>query len=323
METFFEKRLFEFIKTYNEPKCIITKEKPFIELSQFLSQKIETYVREKCIYKHTYPDLTIYSKTHSRDSKFIAFIYYYLRYALSQIKPHGSTLHTFIYLTPYKKKFPSKPPITSHHINTGFTLGDHSRIYLYRREELFKVLIHELVHAYEIDNSDINNLQKPVQDFFHRTENLLINEAYTDTIACMFNAIIYKLFAKLIGHEAPYDPIAHEARYIQKKASQVLAFLGYDLKKNKYPAAQENTNILSYYVLKAVLFNKQFKKKLESERLYIQNPHIWANDLYMRLQSLTEKRHDNNRTLKMCSLDIDTLPKFKLLKTLMSLSIHQ
>jgi hypothetical protein len=64
----------------------------------------------------------------------------------------SSTLNIFIYMTKFKKRFPSVmgEAIDAEHANTGLSYhcARNNDLVVYRKEEWFKVLIHELFHAF-------------------------------------------------------------------------------------------------------------------------------------------------------------------------------
>ena len=62
-------------------------------------------------------------------------------------------LQIYIYFTGYKKLSP--PPhitLSQSHLNTGYTIVDDEFVYIFRKEEWFKVLLHELMHVLDIDH---------------------------------------------------------------------------------------------------------------------------------------------------------------------------
>ena len=96
-----------------------------------------------------------------------------------------------------EKKFPKKNEILGpNEVNSGLTFLDvhkNGDIILYRKEELLKVLIHELIHSNLIDekiifSGSINEFSK----LFCVNYNILLNEAFTESFATIINNAAYK-----------------------------------------------------------------------------------------------------------------------------------
>jgi hypothetical protein len=142
-----------------------------------------------------------------------------------------------LYALPDKKTFPNTASDISYkNVNSGFFQRidpTHGEIFVYREEEMFKVLIHELVHAfntfvdhyYVIDGKRVN-----------------INEAVVETLACYLNCTFY---SEITGIPL-VDVINREAKYQKLQSDKVLHLLG---RTNAY-------NTLQYYVIKRFLFSK-------------------------------------------------------------------
>src|SRR5579863_7310464 len=116
----------------------------------------------KFTYIHTYhtttPIKTIHIPTTTTKPPFtqqqLSTILHYsmtLILTLSQYlnKNPSESIHIVLYLSPLPKQCPTTPiTITSNHVNSGSTT--HYKIpliFIYRKEELIKVLLHELIHS--------------------------------------------------------------------------------------------------------------------------------------------------------------------------------
>lgn len=84
--------------------------------------------------------------------------------------------------------------ITPENINSGLSVK-HQYIVIWREEELYKVLIHELVHFFGIDfylNDDIyKDIKKIFVEKFNINGDDKINESYTEALALTINSFIY------------------------------------------------------------------------------------------------------------------------------------
>ena len=167
-----------------------------------------------------------------------------------------------IYYIPtlFKKIMNKKHFLGPEHVNSGFTLHD-SHIVIYRKEEAHKVLIHELVHYFELDFSYYSCLPEIcnniTNDFDVITDQNFINifEAYTDFIAIIYNLILNSILFQV----SFYDLIDIEIYYqkclitkILKKFSMTHICKDLNLSDNKLI---QKSNVLSYYFIKYPLIS--------------------------------------------------------------------
>lgn len=325
MDVFFERSLYEFLANYKEPSYEYVSSFSIVPNSSFIDSRIREYIRSRCHHVVRADRLTIYSprKLPMYKTRFMVLYHAFLHFALTKIKPAKQPIHTYLYLTPFQKRFPKAPPLMPFHINSGFTTGDHTEIHIYREEEVFKVLLHELIHAFDIDDQEINRHQHRFQTALGLRHPLILNEAFTDTMACMYNVVIHRSIAKLIHH--PTKTLQHERRFIMQRAANIRQFLGDELRNDTH-------NTVSYYILKAanVFDLPKFEQLLRAQNWHIQDREVYIQHLTSNVENEHFWKHlDNNRTncrsLRMSSVDVADLLKVhksKLLKTLMSLSIH-
>ena len=100
----------------------------------------------------------------------------------------SKNLHIYIYLTDVKRQLPSSNIhiLDAININGGISnvcvQNSISEIVIYRKEEWFKVLIHETFHNYGLDFSDlmINSMKEKVKNLFPIQSNMELFEAYTE-----------------------------------------------------------------------------------------------------------------------------------------------
>lgn len=205
------------------------------------------------------------SRSNSRSTEFKKIFqktYSILGFLTNEINPSCSAdLSIYLYLTDLKKTLPTEvsEEITEENVNTGFTFGCSldNEIYIYRREEWDKVLIHELIHAFGLDfasNTELNTeANRRLLDFFKITgsKDLRIYEAYTETWATI-----------LCGFFNSHSLISFERNIaIQQKwaINQYLKIIGhYDLNGDMFECEKsiilkEKVTIFSYYLLKCRL----------------------------------------------------------------------
>lgn len=176
-----------------------------------------------------------------------------------------------IYLTNAKKRFPTDGSIlTPKHINSGFTIPSNNLVVVYRKEELNKVLLHELTHLYDVDKGPI---EKSVTEDVHRYFNmdpsirLLLNESLTEFFAAIMNI----LFASVepfdnLDEKVVYKLLEKERVFMDIQAKRVIAYTQLCV-KNDVQKYREATNVIAYYVVKGAMFN-QYSKYIEDYKTF-------------------------------------------------------
>jgi hypothetical protein len=163
-----------------------------------------------------------------------------------------------------RKTLPTRPMIIGpEHVNSAFTyVSSPTRdIYLYRLEEIDKILIHELIHAFHIDrfywsaesNATLHHLLREVG-----YKVVPVHEEFLDTITDTLAIPIH--MALLHARMSKPQPcklskaLAMQRSWCLYQASKVLQYADFtkkeDLKLRTYP---QETHVLAYYVFKAAL----------------------------------------------------------------------
>lgn len=179
-------------------------------------------------------------------------------------------LNIYIYLTSLQKTLPTNESvIKKEHINTGYTTTCNydSNIVIFRKEEWFKVFIHETMHNFGLDFSSIpmnNEITKQILSIFPVNSKVNLYEAYTDSWAKVLNCLIISFKQTKTENDYLLNAdfmIDMERMFSVFQTVKLLKFMGLkytdlfspDLHiKNKYV---ESTNILSYYIITAILYD--------------------------------------------------------------------
>lgn len=308
----------------------------------YISERIKKYI-ETGLSKHVACDnIKIYF---SKEPKyFLEFLMFYIqcvRYILGKIKSQEVTpavpievpIEIIIYLTNYTKTFPKdNSELGVENVNSGVTYhrGPRRHVYVYRKEEVFKVILHELIHAFNLDGWTHNVEDEGIQRYFHRFQKLYVLESLTDTLACIYNIIMFSLiFSKVTNkdyHSYARLFLEREKEYIICQSGNVLKYEGYDFNNNGlvvYGRRRENTHVLSYYVLKALNFYYMtdfFKWFASGDTMaYVQHLERCLNYRGGYWSKLLKCPRPATQSLKMSDIDINILVfcmKDKLLKTL-------
>ena len=191
------------------------------------------------------------------------------------------TLNIYIYLTDPIKTLPENDIniIGKNNVNTGFTTScsPNSNIVIYRKEEWFKVFIHESIHNFGLDFSEMNNnnTREYILNIFPISSKVKLYETYTDfwarTINCMFCSFYGTLKTNIMNRKELfiinfYKHINDERNFSYLQVVKILHFMKLEYKdlytKNfesevkRFLFYKENTSVFAYYILCCVLFNQ-------------------------------------------------------------------
>jgi hypothetical protein len=235
----------------------------FINTNDFTHHNIQFKIKEASY------NVNIYTQKEIQLNKYI----YFIKLILIMCSHHATTRYnvfTFkIILTDFKKEQPIIP-VEPYTINSGLsscplkeTPDDHKEIIIFRKEEWFKVFIHECFHLFCLDfsnsNKDYTKLFKPLFnidseflffeslcEFWSRTLNIAIISYSTK------KNIMYEEFEELMKINIQIEKI-----YSLLQMKYILGNMGFTYeslmdKKRELPY-KENTNLFCYYVLTPVL----------------------------------------------------------------------
>lgn len=192
-------------------------------------------------------------------------------------KKCSTVLNVYFYFTSLEKHLPNSniSILDEINVNTAFTTTcpKDAEIVVFRKEEWFKVFMHETFHNFGLDFSDMNNndVNNCILGIFKVNSQVNLYESYTEFWAEIMNA----LFCSFIGLKDKNNIneflsnaeffINFERTYSFFQLIKTLSFMGLtynDLySTNKRSALlrntlyKENTNVLSYYIIKTVLLN--------------------------------------------------------------------
>jgi len=204
----------------------------------------------------------------------VMWLYILNEYASKQC---ANNLCIYFYFTSLEKSLPSSNiyVLDELHVNTAFTTTcpKESEIVIFRKEEWFKVFIHETFHNFGLDFSDMNNTEVTdcILNFLRVNSDVNLYESYTEIWAEIINAIFCSFLSlkdknnvELFLHQ--FDVFINlERNYSFLQLVKILDFMGLSykdlyrlshqskiLRDNLY---KEKTNVLSYYVIKTILLN--------------------------------------------------------------------
>lgn len=308
----------------------------FLDNTIYIDSSITNYIHEHNkyhkVYKYTISSLynPIHFEYHSFDtSSSHADIERFLKYTmliisiLSSIKPFQKECSIYILDVPINKTLPSTKdePLSPKHVNSGVTISSSTfcDVIVFRREEMTKVLIHELIHAFGIDShGGFDKMEIPLKRHFcqHDGHNLNINECFTDALAVCINTIVYTCFSK---PKSFYKSLSQnwqiELLFMKQQASKVLLHNDFNGKVcNKMN--NEATHAISYYVIKYILLQNMpiFTKYLNKYNFTLGSETEFFDMVYQLVKSfdytqLTSFNNHLSNNLRMTSLDVALILK--------------
>ena len=199
--------------------------------------------------------LNIYDYSENSNQKFIDNIIGTIQYVASLSKIIISQLDINLYLLNDKKKVDiSMKQLGKEEINSGSCLrGDTTVITIYRKEEVMKVVIHELIHAFQYDDFvDTPQIIKHYQKKYNiSSQEINTNEAYTEIWANIINCYLISQKVKRSQYNLFLVLIALEKVFVEFQTNKVI-FLT-NLQKQKIDI-NKDTNVLSYFIIRNELY---------------------------------------------------------------------
>ena len=192
-------------------------------------------------------------------------------------KECSKELEVYLYFTTLKKILPETniSVLSENNVNTAYTTTcpKVSDIVIFRKEEWFKVFMHETFHNFALDFSDMNveNCTKRILSIFPIKSDVNLFEAYAEFWAEFMNSLFCSFFAMHDNNNT--EEFLSNAEYFLHfertfgffQMVKTLDFMGLKYKdlysNNKASIAsreilyKENTSVFSYYVLNLILFN--------------------------------------------------------------------
>ena len=198
--------------------------------------------------------INIYHNEKSIQS-FIQNIILVISYVIHLLNKHIGDININYYLTEFKKTINDDidQGLNYGHINNGCCSPLTNTIDIWRKEEVMKVTIHELIHLFHCDKSMNDN--SFIIDLYHKRYNInsiRVNtfEAYTEIWANILNC--YFLSRNKYKNFVHYLSI--EKEWCKFQASKIFSITNLDKKGtvdiNKY------TNVLAYFIIRCEIFNR-------------------------------------------------------------------
>jgi hypothetical protein len=246
---------------------------------------------------------------------YLRFIVMWLRFASSIASPNCSKeLCVYFLLSDAKKKIPSEhEAIDTIHANTAFTTSCSlkNEIFIFRREEWFKVFIHETFHCLGLDFSNMSGQielsELSVCNAIAQGTDIRLYETFCEMWAEIFHLMFCLFSSSDASRTSPFSERLFRSALLKEQMFSIyqsnkilrLAGLTYSelfLTKPK-KVYKENTQAFSYYVIKSFFlwnvdaFVKWCKKWCDSGSaapIQFRNEHVAEYCTFVEKMSLSE-----------------------------------
>jgi len=266
-------KLVKGAKYYHIPEYV----KDHIERMKWTGKKLSFSIGTRIFHIHLVHPLDTWDETkiHQWFDEIKQRIYCWLHIASMQsTKGCSKTLNIYIFFTDLKKKFTETDILGEMNVNTAYTfacgLSDsgENEMYLYRKEEWFKVFIHESFHAFGLDFANMSRdihfkIDRQVLQIFPLNIDLRLYETYTELWAEIIN-IIYIIHSSKIKNKMAkiVEFFKMEQLYSLFQAIKILKHnrISYSelyemtesAKMKRIHHYKESTPIMAYYILKSI-----------------------------------------------------------------------
>ena len=255
------------------------------EIINYITTKSKSYSLYNFTINNVNINLYVLHFNTRKSLKSIDMILMLLTMLLSYSNLKIKTLNIYLYLTNTLKKLPKSniELLGSKNCNSGLSYSciENGEVLVYRQEEWFKVLIHELFHCLCLDfvnmRSENNELNKKIKKLFNLNIKCELSETYNEVWATILNSCInsFKLLdnKKDIESFILYSEISLKLEKVFSiyQCVKILDFMDLNYKlffekksKNKLTKIlyKEKTNVFCYYILKSLLlyFSDDFVK---------------------------------------------------------------
>ncbi|ADO67348.1 hypothetical protein crov314 [Cafeteria roenbergensis virus] len=277
-----------------------------IETITIKKNNINNLIKSKFLPNEIYKEISKYQNTYSTQMDNLLLFFYadnnynikrqikFIKYfnGINQFfksltkKPFDKLIKISIYFSPFKK-FIKEEIISPININSGFTYNNN--IIIFREEEWKKVLIHELIHVYGIDN-----YQFEVIPFINGLD--MKYEALTEYIALIIHSQLISFISKTNFKTIIIDEIIFNIIQSNKILNHWKINKWNDFKKKKIIV---KSSPFSYFIFKTELLINYSKHKYLLEQFIL--PEVNLTNL-SNLLLIPYNLNDNN--LRMTLYDI-------------------
>ena len=267
------------LKTHEDKKELLNLIEQNIFIGDSVTKVIENnkMVYLKILYKNT--KIHLFSPIKKNDTQFPNFTrLFHIIDIMRIISKKTDYLTLFLIYTSLEKHLAIDGVLNSEHINSGscYKSEETNFIVIWRKEEFEKVLIHELIHFFNIDFIKLIG-----NDYFKNNfgiNNINVNEAYTDSLA----VIIHTLFVSYHLNINYLYLLNLEINFVMNQAGKILNYYNANsLYDSKDKIKQKS--VFPYFIVKsALLFSLTYFIDFVKHNIYF-------NDRYTEFMTLIDK----------------------------------
>jgi hypothetical protein len=248
-----------------------------LEQTKFVPSEILDYVKKDYItyeylkLKNINWDLYVYGEsTHIVKKEKMEFIEN-LENIVSHLCKNGMTsleriferkITFYYYPTNFKKQIPKKKgKILYFHVNSGFTkklVNQNYNVVIFRKEEIERTIIHELIHALEVhcafSGGTIMSDKKQIEFIdIHLSYGLLCDNLRKSPKFLVLDEGVVETWATLIHCKLKKRSLQDELRYSIFQSGKLIKLLGFKTCEEFYKSKEikTETNAFAYYILKS------------------------------------------------------------------------
>ena len=316
-DIYFERNTTSTVLTENG-RFVSSKLKEMINNIEYTHWRTEFIVKNISIKVEIYKPI-IYDNDNIKIYKIIEVINFISYFCKTVNRSFKDNVNIKLVLSPFKKEISHNDILTAYNVNSGFTIRDYnkgeSKIVIFREEEVIKVLIHELLHSFDLDSKLIHkDYDIQFSKLFKKETAINLNESFTESFACLLNVCLASIY---ISNNRKKSLIKTFMKLLHDERNYILS-VGEKVGRYNMKNTREQTNITSYYVLKGInwLDIESFAEYLIKHNYTIGTYRDYTiylgtklNDNKNKINKMqfvgeSNESNENNRSIRMSSIDI-------------------
>jgi hypothetical protein len=258
--------IFDHFSTINEKsnRYVLEEKEPteinIFEKNPYIPQTFKNTIisfHKNYSYRVIFPKCSVDLNIHCKNENIDELLYHILEILkfMMSVDDNKKSFSLHIYLTDYKKSV-SRGSYTPEGINSGST-DRNNTILIWRKEDILKVLIHEIIHLLGLDN--VEDSQEIIDHYNEKyrlgNKKLNVYEAYTEIWALLIHSYYLAVVTQsILDTKISVKELFNDFVLIEKYWCNELGgkLLGYFKEKED---VDKRTNTTSYYIIKTEILN--------------------------------------------------------------------
>lgn len=258
--------IFDHFSTINEKsnRYVLEEKEPteinIFEKNPYIPQTFKNTIisfHKNYSYRVIFPNFSVDLNIHCKNENIDELLYHILEILkfMMSVDDNKKSFSLHIYLTDYKKSV-SRGSYTPEGINSGST-DRNNTILIWRKEDILKVLIHEIIHLLGLDN--VEDSQEIIDHYNEKyrlgNKKLNVYEAYTEIWALLIHSYYLAVVTQsILDTKISVKELFNDFVLIEKYWCNELGgkLLGYFKEKED---VDKRTNTTSYYIIKTEILN--------------------------------------------------------------------